>query len=193
MSTGGGAAARAVEVNGSKYKSYDIVYILLGRLGLLGRTRLLDLTYGLGRFYRRARLYGVCVTGVDIQRLDWEVPPCEFIQMDAREYAEGVIRGELDPGRVDLVVVDPPWNHEKRNNVSKYSYVSGSLGFSHYHMRGVRSRDIIRAAQRLAGHLGVPLLYRYKEPLPGTTMLVKARLKVFGHTGYVYYGVARGA
>ena len=178
-------AAVRLRYSAGKRKSYDIIFILFGRLGLLSRgKRVLDLTYGRGRFYRRVKRYGTCIVGVDIERHEWEVEPCEFIHMDAREYVDRILRGEASIGRVDAVVVDPPWSSEKRGQMPRRTGISGMP----YHMP-VKSRVIVDAAARLAGILGVPLVYRYKEELPGSSIVVESIVNIMRRQGTVYYGV----
>jgi len=105
-------------------------------------------------------------------------------------FVEEVIQGKIPPpSGVDLVVVDPPWSHEKRGRSTQLPRLSRMP----YHLKSVNSRSIISAAERLASHLNTPLLYRYKEPL-GCKHIVRAEaeVKILRCEGTVYYGGVRG-
>jgi len=170
-------------------KSYEIVRKLL-RYVYNGRPlNIVDLTFGVGRFYRLSRSMIGRIIAVDITKHKWEVEPTIFYQMDCRVFVNRVLRGEIDLGDVDLVVVDPPWNAEKRGVKPRETGIS-SLP---YHIRGVYSKSIVQAAIRLSRALGKPLLYRYKEPLPCSHLIqAVAEIKMMYNTGYIYYGVCRG-
>jgi len=175
---------------GMRYKSYDIVFMLLYRLYRelwLGRdtVRLLDLTYGRGRFYRRVPRNRYYIVGVDIARHEWEVEPDEFYLGSSIDFVDDIISGRKTIVEPDVIVVDPPWSHEKRGRMPS------GLGISSmpYHMRGISSREIIGAANRLRKHYGVPLIYRYKEPLEGSCVIVRHNIQVFRSRGTIYYGI----
>lgn len=176
---------------GMRYKSYDIIKLLLYRLwyhSWRGKEQavILDLTYGRGRFYRRVRRDKHYIIGVDIARHEWEVEPDEFHETDARVFVDKLLDNEIELARrPDTIVVDPPWSHEKRGCKPR------GLGISSmpYHMKHVKSRELIQAAQQLSQHLGVPLIYRYKEPLPGTNVLIKHHVKIMRKQGIIYYGL----
>jgi predicted RNA methylase len=149
-------------------KSYEVVRRLLGHIYVNTGRRLnvLDLTYGTGRFYRLSKSLINRIIAIDITRYEWEVEPTTFYQMDCRVFVDRVLRGEIQVGDVDVVVVDP--------------------------MRGASSQSIIQAAVRLAGVLEKPLLYRYKEPLPCSLILAVVEVKMMYNKGYIYYGVCEG-
>jgi hypothetical protein len=97
-----------------------------------------------------------------------------------------VLKGEIELGDIDIVVVDPPWSHEKRG------VAAGEVGISRqpYHLRGVDSRSIIHAALRLHEAFKKPLLYRYKEPLICKHVIhVVAEVKIMYNKGYIHYGI----
>jgi hypothetical protein len=169
-------------------KSYEIVRRLLGRVyARIGRRlNILDLTYGTGRFYRESRHLINRIIAVDVERHEWEVEPTIFHQMDCRVFAHKVLNGEIDLGVVDVIVVDPPWNAEKRGVKPKETGVT----LRPYHTSGVDSESIVRAAVKLSRFTGKPLLYRYKEPLPCRhQILYAAEVKMIKNRGWVYYGV----
>ena len=170
-------------------KSYEIVRKLLGYIYAGRPLNIVDLTYGVGRFYRLSRPMIGRIVAVDIRRYEWEVEPTVFYQMDCVDFVSRVLNKEIELGDVDLVVVDPPWSIEKRGVKPRETGIS-SLP---YHMKGVDSRLIIQAALRLSGALSKPLLYRYKEPLPcGHLVQAVAEVKMMNNTGYIYYGICDG-
>ena len=181
---------QVVRLNGARYKSYDILYMLLRRMQiekLLPREiRALDATYGRGRWWRKAkRMLNVAVLGVDIRKHKWEVPPDRFYLGDAQDPKLLVRLGK--EWQAVVLLVDPPWNHEKRGMLSAGTGISGMP----YHVR-VPSARIVGAALAAARELGVPLVYRYKRPIEGTSILFEARVSMFGNNGTVYYGVVGG-
>jgi hypothetical protein len=168
-------------------KSYEIIYRLLKELySVYGRRlSIVDLTYGYGRFYRLSRHLISKLVGVDVVRYDWEVVPDVFYQMDCRVFVSKVLRGELSI-EPDLIVVDPPWSHEKRGVMAR------KIGISNmpYHIKDIDSTTIINTAVKLAKHYSVPLLYRYKEALNyNHIILAEAEVKIIRNTGKVFYGI----
>jgi hypothetical protein len=162
-------------------KSFEIIKWLFDVLDL-DDVFVLDLTYGVGRFYRMVRGRVWLLIGVDIVRYEWEVEPDVFYQVDARWFASLYD----PPRRPDLIVVDPPWSHEKRGVKAMYTGISNQP----YHMRGVDSTDLVLAALRLARRLGSRLLYRYKDRLDcNHEAHVTAEVKMIRNKGYVHYGV----
>jgi hypothetical protein len=167
-------------------KSYEIVKRLLGYVYNGRPLSIIDLTYGVGRFYRLSKPMIGRIVAVDIERHKWEVKPTVFYQMDCRVFVDRVLRGEIELGDVDVIVVDPPWSAEKRGVRPKRTGISNQP----YHLRGVDSRSIIDATILLAKTFNKPLLYRYKEPLVCKHIVhAVAEIKMMYNRGYVYYGV----
>jgi len=169
-------------------KSFEIVDLLLSKVfPNRGDLVVVDLTYGYGRFYRLARKRIEYIIGVDIEKHEWEVAPSIFYQMPCQVFVEKVIRNEIVlPSKVNLVVVDPPWSHEKRGKIAQQIGVSSMP----YHLKHIDSRSIIDAATKLAKHLSTLLLYRYKEPLSCKHIIMaKAEVKIIRNKGVVHYGV----
>ncbi|MCC6024534.1 MAG: hypothetical protein LM600_07530 [Thaumarchaeota archaeon] len=168
-------------------KSHKIVNTLLSMCFPNRLLTVIDLTYGVGRFYRIARSRIKLLIGVDIVRYAWEIKPDLFYQMPCQMFVDKVLRNEIVlPGSVDLVVIDPPWSHEKRGVFPK------KIGISNmpYHLEFVNSRSIINAATRLAKHLNTLLLYRYKEPLSCEHVIkLEAEVRIMHNTGVVHYGI----
>jgi hypothetical protein len=170
-------------------KSYVIVRRLLGYVYSGQPLNIVDLTYGVGRFYRLSKPMIGRIIAVDIERHKWEVKPTVFYHMDCRIFVDRVLKGEIELGGVDVIVVDPPWSSEKRGVRPKRTGIS-SLP---YHISGVYSKSIVQAAIRLSRTLGKPLLYRYKEPLACDHLVqVIAEVKMMNNTGYIYYGICNG-
>lgn len=168
------------------FKSYDIIeYILNTLFPMRHDLIILDLTYGKGRFYRKTRHRIRKLIAVDIYRHEWEVKPDVFHQMPCQYFTTGVIENKIQIPPVDLIVVDPPWNREKRGKTT----VDVGIARMPYHMY-VNSTYIIYTGVKLARHLNTLLLYRYKEPLSCKHVLnVRAEVKFFRRSGFVHYGV----
>jgi hypothetical protein len=170
-------------------KSYMIVNTLLSMCFPNRLLTVIDLTYGVGRFYRIARGRVKQLIGVDIVRHAWEVKPDLFYQMSCQTFVEKVFKGEITlPSSIDLIVVDPPWSHEKRGKAAQGIGISSMP----YHLKFVNSRDIISAGERLARHFNTPLLYRYKEPLSCEHIVrAEAKVKIMRREGTGHYGVCK--
>jgi len=169
--------------------SWKIVDIIMSELfsDRIEGIKVIDLTYGLGRFYRIARRHIKQLIAVDIQRLDWEVCPDIFYQMDLRVFVKKALDGELNIDSADLVVVDPPWSVEKRGT----DKLSSIKNLQHYTI-AAPSQSLIWSAAALAKHLQAPLLYRYKE-LINCNHIIKViyDVNIFGNKGKVFYGVCK--
>jgi hypothetical protein len=167
-------------------KSYEIIRKLLGYIYAGKPLNIVDLTYGVGRFYRSSKSMIGRIIAVDITKYDWEVEPNIFYLMDCRVFVDMVIRGEIKLGDVDVIVVDPPWSHEKRGVKPRRTGISGQP----YHISGVYSKSIVQVAIRLSRALRRPLLYRYKGPLEcNHRVLVATEVRMMYNAGYVYYGI----
>ncbi len=167
-------------------KSFRIVRRLLSYVYVGRPLSILDLTYGAGRFYRSSKSMIGRIIAVDVTKYKWEVEPTIFYQVDCRIFVNRVLRGEIELGDIDVIVVDPPWSSEKRGAQLRETGISKQP----YHLKGVDSRTIVQVALKLSQALGKPLMYRYKEPLP-CKHLVKAiaEVKMIRNRGYVYYGI----
>ena len=151
-----------------RYPYGAMVYLLLEEAGLRPSV-VLDLTYGLGKFWscNRPRI----LAGYDIRRLPWIVPPDFF-----REAPAWAARWDLREGRVprpDLIAVDPPWQRCRKGSGCRGYEVGGAWWFRVSRALGTPEL-ILDTAARIAGSLGVPLLVHYEEPWvpPGFVELV---------------------
>lgn len=89
-------------------------------LRLLDAKKVLDLTYGEGRFYQACKSE-VHVTGIDIVKHEWAVEPDIFIQDDAFLAVKKLKR------EYDVAVIDPPFDTEPNNhNPRKDVYYASS-------------------------------------------------------------------
>jgi hypothetical protein len=170
-------------------RSYEIVDTLMSKL-YPNRADLVvvDLTYGVGRFYRLARRRISQLIAVDIEKHQWEVKPDIFYQMPCQVFVEKVIKGNIALPKANIVVVDPPWSSEKRGSQPNDVGIS-SLP---YHLKYIDSRSVIVYAVKLAKHLNTLLLYRYCELLRCEHVArVDVVVNMMGHKGLVYYGVCK--
>jgi len=164
-------------------RSYMVMFDVFRMLQLPREPRVLDLTYGVGRFYRKiVEEYKPFIIGVDVVRHNWEVPPSVFIQRDARTLT---LRDLEQYGRIDVVVVDPPWSALKRGVVSSIA------GYSRqpYHIKHVDPYPLITKAIWLSRQLGSKLVARFMEPLPCARIVVRDHIVVFRKRGVVYYSI----
>ncbi|MEM0060931.1 MAG: hypothetical protein QXW80_02865 [Candidatus Micrarchaeia archaeon] len=169
-------------------KSYEIInqmlaYVFPNRYDLV----VVDLTFGLGRFYRIAKKRITNLIGVDIEKHDWEVKPNVFYQMPCELFVERVLKKEIElPQYVDLVVVDPPWSRAVRGRFPKNIGVSSMP----YHLNNININTIISAAEKLAMYLNTKLLYRYKESLTCNHVFkAEARVTIMNNKGIIHYGI----
>ena len=88
----------------AKHPSSAVVAMLLRRAG---SARVLETTYGEGRFYLVHR--PPFLAGVDPARRQWLVRPDLFFEMPVQIFLEKLARGEVAVPRIDTVVCDPPW------------------------------------------------------------------------------------
>jgi 23S rRNA U2552 (ribose-2'-O)-methylase RlmE/FtsJ len=168
-------------------KSYDIIDMMLSKVfPNMSDLVVIDLTYGVGRFYRVAKKRIKLIIGVDIDKHKWEVEPSIFYQMPCQLFVGKVLNEIVLPSTVNLIVVDPPWSHEKRGKAAQHLGIS-SLP---YHIKYINTKSIIDAAIRLAKHLNTLLLYRYKEPLSCKHIVkVEAEVRIIHNTGVIHYGI----
>lgn len=137
----------------AKYPSSCLVRRLLNAVGLLqwgSMLRVLDLSYGEGRFWAALRSK-VVVVGFDIAQLRWVVPPRYFVNDSAlnwRRY-EAMIERVLG-GQPDLVVADPPFS----------PYDRGWERRRHYRERCSIS-EILTGAEKAAQYYNAPLLIHF--------------------------------
>ena len=129
-----------------KYPTSCIVRQLIRKLlEPLRPIRVLDLSFGEGRFYA-ALENKACVTGLDIQMLPWIVKPCRFYRANAMEWRARVPNN----ARFDLVVADPPWSPYRRGWEKRFHYQANG---------GIPA--VMYAAEKAAKHYNAHLLIHF--------------------------------
>ena len=112
--------------------------------------RILDLTFGEGRFWRafdRSRIY---LVGFDIRKLNWHVRPDEFYLQPSWRWSLFLKKYSFD-----LVVVDPPWAEWHRGWDRRGHYLAcNALGWW---------RQIVFDAAAAAEYFDAYLLIHWKK------------------------------
>ena len=146
---------RDIQRRGGIYAEYPSSYVVCSLLKKYGITRILDVTFGEGRFYRLCRS-GLRITASDPVKRDWVVKPDSFIQADVFYLYRLASAKQFTATDLDAVVVDPPkWTRHARYRVhDMLNYLIGTPEL------------IIEYAARTAGLLGARyLLVHYKKIL----------------------------
>jgi len=144
---------RDVQSRGGDFNKYPSSYIVCSLLRRYGLRRVLDVTYGEGRFYKLCR-YGIEVIAADPVKWRWVVKPKQFYHLNVFQLHLMLRDGKLSIEPVDVVVVDPPkWStgvvYRKRN---MYNFIIGT------------PRLIIDYAARVASLIKSPyLLVHYRD------------------------------
>ena len=106
---------RDIQKKGGLASRYPTSYIISQILNKYLFQNVLDVTYGVGRFYKISR--PSFLVGADIKKREWEIKPDLFFQK-----AVWSLRycNDLKRFHFDLIVVDPPWgkNHIRRPEYS---------------------------------------------------------------------------
>lgn len=146
----------------TKYPSSYIVYSILSEHDLFGRV--LDVTYGQGRFYAYKRPF--LLVGADVKVWDWIVVPDFFILRPVWSLKQVLEKVNME---FDVIVCDPPaWNKGVHyNKRDMFSYVVGT------------SELIIKYAIKLTRELGVRyMLLHYNKVLDN--------MKIVDNVEFVY-------
>ena len=146
---------REIQKRGGCYATYPSSYIVCSLLRKYNIARVLDVTFGEGRFYKLC-YYGLRIIGVDPVKRDWKVYPSSFIQMNVFQLYNAVSTKKLVLGDLDAVVVDPPkWTRGvKYKKRDMFNYIIGTPEL------------IIEYASKTAGLLAVPyILVHYKRTI----------------------------
>jgi hypothetical protein len=103
---------RQIQRYGGNFTKYPSSYIVCRLLRNYGLKRVLDVTYGEGRFYRLC-FPELEISGADPMKWSWVVKPKQFYQLNVFQLHLMLRDGKILLGPVDVVVVDPPrWNTE---------------------------------------------------------------------------------
>jgi hypothetical protein len=106
------------------YPSSCVVADILKRFNI---KRVLDVTYGRGRFYKAYR--PELLIGSDPMKWGWLVYPDKFYQLTVFQLNMKLRNKEIEiPKIIDCVVVDPPkWSaNEKYNKRDEYNFIIGT-------------------------------------------------------------------
>jgi len=118
---------RSIQRIGGNFTKYPSSYVVCKLLRDYGLKRVLDVTYGEGRFYRLC-FPELEIIGADPVKRDWVVKPRQFYQMNIFQLYLMIRDGKIQLPYVDAVVVDPPrWNTEvvyRRRDM--YNYIIGT-------------------------------------------------------------------
>jgi hypothetical protein len=146
---------RSVQKRGGDFARYPSSYVVCSLLRRYGIKRVLDVTYGEGRFYYLCR-HELEIVGVDPVKWEWVVKPKVFLQENVFELHTALEHGLVKLQQPDVVVIDPPkWNplvpYRRR---SPYNYIVGT------------PKLIIKYGSRVAAILKAPyLLLHFRELL----------------------------
>jgi hypothetical protein len=146
---------RDVQRKGGVYARFPQSYIVCKLLEHVNARRVLDVTYGAGRFYRLCRNKIELLIASDPVKWKWIVAPDTFYQLTVWQLYDRVKRGGIVMPRVDVVVCDPPrWNTSvSYNRRDMYNYVVGTPSL------------IIDYSVKLAKLLNAKLLLHYNRVL----------------------------
>ena len=110
---------REIQRKGGLASRYPTSWIIAQFLQKYNFQRVLDVTFGVGRFYKIKRPQ--FLVGADIKKRNWEVIPDVFFLK-----AVWSLRYEksLDNYKFDVIVIDPPWGKIQRRN--EYSEILGT-------------------------------------------------------------------
>ena len=146
---------REIQKRGGYYATYPSSYVVCSLLKRYNMTRVLDVTFGEGRFYKLC-YYGIRIIGVDPVKRDWKVSPSSFIQMNVFQLYNAVSTKQLILDGFDVVVVDPPkWTRGvKYKKRDMFNYIIGTPEL------------IIEYASKTAELLAIPyILVHYKRTI----------------------------
>ena len=98
---------RDIQSRGGDFAKYPSSYIICSLLRKHGLKKVLDVTYGEGRFYYLCKSE-LEIIGADPVKRSWVVKPKQFYQLNVFQLHLMLRDGKLSIEPVDAVVVDPP-------------------------------------------------------------------------------------
>jgi hypothetical protein len=134
---------RDIQRMGGLYAKYPSSYIVCRLLEMARAKRVLDVTYGAGRFYRLCRKDIELLVASDPVKWRWVVAPDTFHQATVWQLYNMVKGGNVKISDVDMIVCDPPMFSKGGNKRDEYNYIIGTHGL------------IIEYSVKLARLLGV--------------------------------------
>ena len=129
---------REIQKRGGLAAKYPVAYIIAQFLKKYRFQKVLDVTYGRGRFYKiyRPRL----LVGADPVKREWIVKPDLFFQKSVWSLR---YEKELQNYMFDLIVVDPPWGDTTYRRRPEYREALGTPDLIiEYALKLARERDI---------------------------------------------------
>jgi len=130
----------------AEYPVSCLIRDILRRAGLLKpfkQLKVLDLTYGEGRFW--VALPQAVVIGFDIRRLEWRRKPARFFLESCENWRTRVPNEEFD-----LIVADPPFSPYKRGWEKRGHYTdNGNIAL------------ILNEARKASEHFCAPMLIHF--------------------------------
>jgi len=118
---------REIQRMGGLYTKFPSSFVVCNLLN--HAYKVLDVTYGEGRFYKLCRDALDVLVASDPKRWDWIVKPDLFYQFNVFYLYNLLCRERIKfPVRkIDAVVVDPPkWNKNNYNRRKMYNYIIGT-------------------------------------------------------------------
>jgi len=146
---------RDIQRRGGIYAKYPSSYVVCSILKQYGITRVLDVTYGEGRFYKLCHDSLRIIASDPVKRC-WAVKPDSFIQANVFQLYKRIEGEGADRWRCDAVVVDPPkWSRNARYRVhDMLNFIIGT------------PESIIEYASKIAQLIHAPyMLVHYKRLL----------------------------
>jgi hypothetical protein len=117
---------RDIQRRGGLYARFPSSYVVCKLLGMANARRVLDVTYGAGRFYRLCRSSIELLVASDPVRWRWVVAPDVFHQATVWQLYNMVRDGKVKIPGVDVVVCDPPRFSRGGNRRDEYNYIIGT-------------------------------------------------------------------
>jgi hypothetical protein len=103
---------RTIQKYGGYFAMYPSSFLVCSLLRKYGLRRVLDVTYGEGRFYYLCR-HELEIVAADPVKRRWVAKPKQFYQLNVFQLHLMLRYGKLSIEPVDAVVVDPPkWNND---------------------------------------------------------------------------------
>ena len=154
---------REIQKRGGKCSKYPVsclIYNMLSSVGLIPESLVvLDVTYGVGNFYRA--WHPKVLIGSDVKIWRWEIAPDVFILQPSWNVWWTLLKLNIKP---DIIVIDPPWSSNSHRGRTWYNYSFGT------------PEQILRGGLESAAKLGIryALIHYNKVVVPKGWKLVKA-------------------
>ena len=165
---------REIQSKGGLLNKYPSAYIVATIIKEFNIKRIVDVTFGKGRFYRLCRRDIDYLVASDPVKWKWVTYPDEFYQMTAWQFYNALKKGRISFDNIECVVVDPPqWSSNKYRKREEYGYLIGS------------PRLIIEYGIKTAKFLGCKYLFlHYNRQLQRDAILYVVKYKWFAR--YLY-------